>query len=94
MSQNKLGNKYTCFSCNCKFYDLNRKEPTCPRCKKDQREAPLPKVQTPVISREIHIPKEHEEPMDFLDFKQHLADEDLFVRKEMTDDFDYESDNA
>ncbi len=33
------GDRYTCYSCGCKFYDLNRPEPLCPRCGVDQREA-------------------------------------------------------
>ena len=37
----KLGNRYTCFACGCKFYDLNRPIPTCPECGADQREAPV-----------------------------------------------------
>ena len=37
----QLGNRYTCYQCGCKFYDLNRPIPTCPECSADQREAPL-----------------------------------------------------
>ena len=37
----KLGNRYTCYQCGCKFYDLNRPVPTCPECSADQREAPV-----------------------------------------------------
>ncbi len=37
----QLGNRYTCYQCGCKFYDLNRPVPTCPECSADQREAPL-----------------------------------------------------
>ena len=36
----KYGLKYTCFSCGCKFYDLNRPEAICPKCKIDQKERP------------------------------------------------------
>jgi uncharacterized protein (TIGR02300 family) len=36
----RLGNKFTCFSCGAKFYDLNRPEPLCPKCGEDQRKAP------------------------------------------------------
>ena len=36
-----LGQKWACFSCGTKFYDLNRPEPTCPKCQTDQRESPL-----------------------------------------------------
>ena len=35
-----LGEKYVCFSCGAKFYDLGKPEPRCPKCGADQREAP------------------------------------------------------
>ncbi len=38
----ELGSKFTCFKCECKFYDLGAPEPLCPRCGADQREAPAP----------------------------------------------------
>ena len=28
----KLGNRYACFQCGTKFYDLNREQITCPKC--------------------------------------------------------------
>jgi uncharacterized protein (TIGR02300 family) len=34
-----LGNKYECFSCGAKFYDLGKPEPICPKCGANQREA-------------------------------------------------------
>lgn len=37
-----LGTRYACFSCDVKFYDLNREEPTCPSCGADQRDNPEP----------------------------------------------------
>jgi len=33
-----LGQRFTCFKCECKFYDLCSPEPLCPRCGADQRE--------------------------------------------------------
>ncbi len=38
--QSKYGTKYTCFSCGCKFYDLNKEVAQCPRCNADQRDKP------------------------------------------------------
>jgi hypothetical protein len=35
-----LGEKYVCFSCGAKFYDLGKPEPLCPKCGADQRTAP------------------------------------------------------
>ena len=40
--RSQLGRRYSCFSCGCKFYDLNRPEAICPRCGKDQIDDPSP----------------------------------------------------
>ena len=40
MSDNRLGQKHSCFGCGAKFYDLNRDETVCPRCGSNQEEAP------------------------------------------------------
>ena len=36
----KLGQRWACFSCGTRFYDLNKPEPLCPKCSADQRESP------------------------------------------------------
>jgi len=41
-----LGERYACFTCGTKFYDLNRPIPTCPECETDQREAPVRDVKS------------------------------------------------
>ena len=38
----RLGNRFTCFGCGIRFYDLNKPEPICPKCGADQRETPEP----------------------------------------------------
>ena len=40
----RLGNRFTCYSCGCHFYDLNKPEPICPKCQADQREQPAEEV--------------------------------------------------
>lgn len=51
--QNKaaLGKRYTCFKCGCKFYDLNKPEPTCPKCGADQAEDPAPDPRVAVMAK-------------------------------------------
>ena len=39
MVKKVLGNKYACYQCGCKFYDLGRPRPLCPKCGADQNEA-------------------------------------------------------
>jgi hypothetical protein len=49
-----LGEKYVCYSCGAKFYDLGKPEPRCPKCGADQREAPRQtKVRAPVPAAEV-----------------------------------------
>ena len=36
MAKKKLGKKYVCYQCGCKFYDLSRPKPICPKCGADQ----------------------------------------------------------
>jgi uncharacterized protein (TIGR02300 family) len=36
----KLGNKWVCYSCQAKFYDMNKADPNCPKCGADQRQSP------------------------------------------------------
>jgi hypothetical protein len=36
----KFGKKFTCWSCATKFYDLNKPNPTCPKCSKSPEDDP------------------------------------------------------
>jgi hypothetical protein len=80
-----LGNKYVCFKCGTKFYDLKKPIPTCPKCGTDQREAPQPKASSGRASRaapkevqpEVEVPEaetDDDEEDDEVDEK--VADED------------------
>ena len=40
MAKKKLGKKHQCYQCGCKFYDLKRAHPICPKCGADQNETP------------------------------------------------------
>ena len=46
-----LGVRYACFSCDAKFYDLNREAPTCPSCGADQRDNPDPDPREALMER-------------------------------------------
>lgn len=39
MPEIKLGNKYDCYSCGTKFYDLGKAESICPKCGANQKDA-------------------------------------------------------
>jgi len=40
----KLGTKWDCYSCDAKFYDLNKDDPICPKCGASQHDAPRTKA--------------------------------------------------
>lgn len=42
-SDNPLGKKFSCYNCGTKFYDLNKPEKICPKCKADQLSKPAQK---------------------------------------------------
>ena len=44
MTHPKYGQRYTCFQCGVKFFDLNKPKPLCPKCGADQKKAPKKSV--------------------------------------------------
>ena len=40
MKKKDLGKKHLCYQCGCKFYDLKKPQPICPKCGVNQSEAP------------------------------------------------------
>ena len=80
MPAKDLGNKYVCFKCSTKFYDMKKPDPLCPKCGADQRESPalkpasegrrsrlssLPKVIEPIEPEEPAAETEEEELAEF-----------------------------
>tara|TARA_Y100000589_G_C26912525_1_gene530917 strand:- start:40 stop:393 length:354 start_codon:yes stop_codon:yes gene_type:complete len=50
LDKSKLGNRYTCYECGTKFYDLNREAAMCPECNADQANAPVRDIRS-LLSR-------------------------------------------
>lgn len=75
-----LGSRYSCFSCGCKFYDLNRPEPLCPKCGANQKDDPNPKGPVLQLSakrgRLSFDDEEEEEEEDALDLSDDVDEED------------------
>ena len=49
--KSKLGNRFSCYECGKKFYDLNKPEPVCPGCGANQLEDPTPDPRVAVMER-------------------------------------------
>ncbi len=77
----RLGQKWSCFSCGRKFYDLNREEPICPRCETDQRNAPPPE-------KRIGGKKATSDPSPALGDEEELAPDDLELGIDEVEDID------
>ena len=97
MPHPKFGQRFTCFQCGSKFYDMNKAKPICPKCEANQLKVPkkssvkAPKRQ-PVAIEELD-PEEtpsadHEEKE--IDISEDLAD--LPVQG-AGDSFEHEADN-
>lgn len=43
MPARDFGNKFVCFKCSTKFYDMKKPDPLCPKCGSDQRQSPANK---------------------------------------------------
>ena len=57
MAAKDLGNKFVCFKCSTKFYDLKKPDPVCPKCGADQRESPANRPAEKTRSRLSSVPK-------------------------------------
>ena len=84
MPAKDLGNKFTCFKCGTKFYDLRKAEPVCPKCGADQRESPA--LKAPAASeRRARAPKPVEPKAEEVELETEL-DEDLEADDDDADD--------
>ena len=60
LDKSKLGNRYTCYECGTKFYDLNRPEPLCPECNANQALAPARDIRSLLAGSGVRRPAEKE----------------------------------
>jgi uncharacterized protein (TIGR02300 family) len=91
MPAKDLGNKFVCFKCSTKFYDLKKPDPICPKCGADQRESPAlkapsesrrsrlaaaPKVVEAPEPEETEAAEAEEEDLDAFDDDEEVAAEE------------------
>lgn len=96
MPEIKLGNKFDCFSCGTKFYDLGKSEPICPKCGANQKDAGQSDAaaagQSSRRKRKADIPKavdldDEDAPMD------DIGDEEMVGPVGMDDDADLDDED-
>jgi len=91
MTELKLGNKYECFNCGAKFYDMGKGEPVCPKCGADQKDAE--EKENPLVTQSVKrerkpdllpdepekddVPDLPDEDLDDEDLDLELDEEDL-----------------
>lgn len=100
MTELKLGNKYECFNCGAKFYDLAKGEPVCPKCGADQKEAEA--KENPLVTQSVRrrrkaelLPDDTEGDTDeaeILPADDDLDDDDLEIDEEELAGADLEDD--
>ena len=66
VDKDKFGDRRTCFACGCKFYDLHRNPPTCPKCGTDVSHPPK---QVEEVRFAPEVEEEEEEVIEELDEK-------------------------
>jgi uncharacterized protein (TIGR02300 family) len=101
MPELKLGNKFECFSCATKFYDLGKSEAICPKCGANQKDASH--SETPAASqasrrrRKAELAKsldvEESEPIEDLDEEivpDAIEGAEIATDEEEEEDFDDE----
>ena len=68
VDREKFGERHTCFACGCKFYDMHRMPPMCPKCGSDISK-PLKVIEEVATLPAADIEEEEEEIPEELDEK-------------------------
>ena len=64
LDKSKLGERFVCYQCGTKFYDLNREVPNCPECNADQNEAPVRSMKKLLTESKTRLPETDPEPKE------------------------------
>lgn len=89
----KLGNRYACFQCGTKFYDLNRPQPTCPECGADQSLAPVRDIKS-LLSGKSRVDDEDDENLSDSSFDPDELGEEDDLDDDMVDEEEPEEDGG
>lgn len=87
MAELKLGNKYECFNCGVKFYDLSKGSATCPKCGADQKDA---EEESPLVTQSVKRRRKEELLPDDAEAKEAEKVEKV---EEVEEDIDIDEDD-
>lgn len=82
VDRDKFGERHACFECGCKFYDMKRNPPTCPRCGTDVSKPPEVAVSV-VVPTDDDIIEDDDDATATLEDEE-LPIEDLDSTEEMS----------
>ncbi|QQR75798.1 MAG: FYDLN acid domain-containing protein [Holophagales bacterium] len=95
----ELGNKWECFSCGVKFYDLGRHESICPKCGANQKDAKAAEIASEALAaakrkrREDAVLRALDEPDELIpDADFDADDEDVAAVAEEIDEEEIDED--
>ncbi len=77
----KLGKKWSCFSCNTKFYDFAKAEAICPKCGSNQKASAAKLKAVKKTKAALDIDDDHSEQEESLD-EAAMGDSPLEPEKE------------
>ena len=86
VDREKFGDRHVCFDCGCKFYDMKRTPPLCPRCGTDVSKPPEMSVSAPLPADDDIIEEDddatptledEELPIEDLDSTEEMSDEEI-----------------
>lgn len=84
VDRDKFGDRHACFECGCKFYDMKRLPPLCPRCGTDVSKPPVVAVSM-ALPPDDDIIEEDDDATPTLEDEE-LPIEDLDSTEEMSDE--------
>ena len=94
MTHPVYGERYICFSCSAKFYDMRKEEPLCPKCGIDQRRAPKRKAPKPAKTAPPKPYEPEEKEIDDTDTPPPAGDVMANLELEATSDTSFDSDDV
>jgi len=82
----KWGKKLACQECGAKFYDLNKKRPTCPKCAAEHKGRKLKPRRTSPLESSRPLPETKEQPQTDEEIVEVELDDEIIKSEEESQD--------